>query len=339
MSHMTVQAGSASPGHSPSLATPSQRLFRPAGAGELQSCWTQHPRGDPRRPAAAKARTGSLSAQQAVTEPARRLAAGQASQARWEQARIFAFRLRQRLRWPAVQSGVAAAALPSARRPALQTQNPRRLHLARFERPASRAPAPATGSTVVGGARGASPDPAPALDQAILPVLVLRGTPARLQVRGGPAEMVAMTVSAHPAAAPTDLLSPQACRLWNAYQSAAGVLGESLRDLGFIDLVSGLPSTACGAPAEPGPPSCMPGDAGAAARTQQRQSVPAAQQATCLRQASRTAQVVYGRQTTGKSSLLGALCGIQLPTGENQVRCMAPFVRSRGTGVLRARLP
>ena len=30
-------------------------------------------------------------------------------------------------------------------------------------------------------------------------------------------------------------------------------------------------------------------------------------------------QVVYGRQTTGKSSLLGALCGIQLPTGDNQV--------------------
>ena len=62
-----------------------------------------------------------------------------------------------------------------------------------------------------------------------------------------------------------DLLSPQARKLWAAYQGASSTLGESLRDLGFVDLV------------------------------------------------------VYGRQTTGKSSLLGALCGVQLPTGENQI--------------------
>ena len=36
---------------------------------------------------------------------------------------------------------------------------------------------------------------------------------------------------------PVDLLSPQARKLWASYQSAAGTLGESLRDLGFVDLV------------------------------------------------------------------------------------------------------
>ena len=68
-----------------------------------------------------------------------------------------------------------------------------------------------------------------------------------------------------PGAESVDLLSPQARKLWAAYQGASSTLGESLRDLGFVDLV------------------------------------------------------VYGRQTTGKSSLLGALCGVQLPTGENQM--------------------
>ena len=90
---------------------------------------------------------------------------------------------------------------------------------------------------------------------------------------------------------PAQLLSPQACKLWAAYQSAAGTLGESMRELGFVDLV--------------------------------RPSLQLAATSTCpagwLAELPCT-QVVYGRQTTGKSSLLGALCGVQLPTGENQVR-------------------